>query len=39
MEYKEFLLKVKMAVEEELGKGYEVKLQQILKNNGSCWMD
>ena len=35
MEYKEFLLKVKMAVEEELGKGYEVKLQQVLKNNGS----
>ena len=35
MEYKEFILKVKMAVEEELGKDYEVKLQQVLKNNGS----
>lgn len=34
MEYKEFILKVKMAVEEELGKDYEVKLQQVLKNNG-----
>ena len=28
MEYKEFILKVKMAVEEEFGKGYEVKSQK-----------
>lgn len=35
IEYKECILKVKMAVEEELGKDYEVKLQRVLKNNGS----
>lgn len=34
MKYNEFILKVQSAVQEEMGNGYEVKVQKVTKNNG-----